>query len=255
MTTATMTPVELVAALLSEMKLTTAAEQMARRLIDAGFDEALPVVAEVLADEQEARRVRRVERLLRASKLPPGKTFDTWQDKHLSRKLVQSIRELAGGAFADRGANILAFGLPGTGKTHAVCAIGHAVVASGRSVYFTPTFRLVQQLLTARRDLELSRLLRKLDGFDVLICDDLGYIQQSADEAEVLFTLMAERYERRSMVLTSNLVFGKWDQVFRNPMATAAAIDRLVHHSVILEFGGPSYRTKGRKRRKAGVSS
>lgn len=214
-----------------------------------------PASSSSLADEQKARRVRRVERLRRASKLPPGKTFDTWQDTHLSRKLVQSIGELAGGAFADRGANVLAFGLPGTGKTHALCAIGHALVASGRSVYFTPTFRLVQQLLSAKRDLELPRLLRKLDGFDVLICDDLGYIKQADDEAEVLFTLMAERYERRSMMLSSNLVFSKWDQIFRNPMATAAAIDRLVHHSVILEFEGQSFRTKGRKRRKAAVSS
>ena len=250
MTTATI-PIEQIAALLTQMKLTTAAELMTDRLVAAGLDQALPVVAEVLMAEQEARRERRVTRLRRASNLPPGKTFDTWQDAHLSRKLVHSIRELAGGTFADRGANVLAFGLPGTGKTHALCAIGHALVASGRSVYFTPTFRLVQQLLAAKRDLELTRLLRKLDSFDVLICDDLGYIKQNAEEAEVLFTLMAERYERRSMMLTSNLVFSKWDQIFRNPMATAAAIDRLVHHSVILEFDGPSYRTNGHKRRNA----
>jgi DNA replication protein DnaC len=243
-------PSDQIETLLSQMKLTTAAELMSDRLVAAGFDQALPVVAEVLLAEAEARRVRRVTRLRRASQLPPGKTFDTWQDTHLSRKLVHQIRELAGGAFADRGANVLAFGLPGTGKTHALCAVGHALVDAGRSVYFTPTFRLVQQLLAAKRDLELTRMLRKLDSFDVLICDDLGYIKQSAEEAEVLFTLMAERYERRSMMLTSNLVFSQWDQIFKNPMATAAAIDRLVHHSVILEFDGPSYRTKGRKRYK-----
>lgn len=250
MTPATM-PSEQVGTLLTQMKLTTAAEQMAARLVAAGLDQALPIVAEVLMAEAEARHDRRVARLRRESKLPPGKTFDTWQDTHLPRKLVHSIRELASGALADRGANVLAFGLPGTGKTHALCAVGHALVDSGRSVYFTPTFRLVQQLLTAKRDLELTRLLRKLDAFDVLICDDLGYIKQNAEEAEVLFTLMAERYERRSMMLTSNLVFSKWDQIFRNPMATAAAIDRLVHHSVILEFDGPSYRTKGHKRHTA----
>lgn len=245
----TMSLEERISAQLRELNLTTAAGEMVRRLVDAGQDEALPVVAEVLADEQQARHHRRVDRLRRASKLPPGKTFDTWQDSHLPRKLVRTLRELATGAFAERAANVLAFGLPGTGKTHAMCALGHALVQSGRSVLFTPTFRLVQQLLAAKRDLELPRALRKLDNFDVLICDDLGYIQQNEEEVEVLFTLMAERYERRSMVITSNLVFSQWDQIFHNPMATAAAIDRLVHHSVILEFDAPSYRTNEAKQR------
>ena len=108
---------------------------------------------------------------------------------------------------------------------------------------FAPTFKLVQDLLAAKRDLELPRALRRLDSFSVLILDDIGYVQQSPEEIEVLFTLMAERYERRSMLITSNLVFSQWDQIFKNPMTTAAAIDRLVHHSAILEFDVPSHRT------------
>ena len=120
MTTMTMPVSERIGALLVEMKLTTAAVEMARRLIDAGFDQALPVVADVLKEEQEARRHRRIERLLRASQIPPGKTFETWEDKHLPRKLVQRIHALSTGLFADDATNILAFGLPGTGKTHAV---------------------------------------------------------------------------------------------------------------------------------------
>lgn len=107
-----------------------------------------------------------------------------------------------------------------------------------------PAFKLVQDLLAAKRDLELPRALKKLDRFDVLILDDIGYIKQRPDEVEVLFTLMAERYERRSLIITSNLVFSEWDQIFQNPMTTAAAIDRLVHHSVILEFDVPSYRSE-----------
>jgi DNA replication protein DnaC len=121
-------------------------------------------------------------------------------------------------------------------KTHAAAALGHALVQRGHSVLFSPTFRLVQELLAAKRDLALPRALQRLDAFEVLILDDIGYVQQSADEVEVLFTLMAERYERRSLVITSNLVFGEWDRIFKNPMTTAAAIDRLVHHSTILEF-------------------
>ena len=95
----------------------------------------------------------------------------------------------------------------------------------------------------AKRDLELPRALRKLDAFELIILDDIGYIRQQPDEVEVLFTLMAERYERRSLMITSNLVFSQWDQIFQNPMTTAAAVDRLVHHSSILEFDVPSYRT------------
>jgi DNA replication protein DnaC len=128
-------------------------------------------------------------------------------------------------------------------------ALGHRLVEAGHAVYFTPAYRLVQELLAAKRDLALPRALRKLDQFEVLILDDLGYVQQDAAEAEELFTLLAERYERRSLVITSNLVFSQWDQILRNPMATAAAIDRIVHHSVILEFDVPSYRTAEARRR------
>ena len=105
-------------------------------------------------------------------------------------------------------------------------------------------------MLAAKRDLELPRMLRKLDNFDLLVIDDLGYLPQGAEESEVLFTLIAERYERRSLGITSNLVFSEWEKVFANPMATAAAIDRIVHHSVILEFDVPSYRTNAAQNRR-----
>lgn len=130
-------------------------------------------------------------------------------------------------------------------------ALGHALVEAGRSVLFTPTDALVQELLAAKRDLGLPRALRRRDLFDVLVLDDLGYVQQQAEETEVPFTLLAERYERRSMVITSNLVFSQWEQIFKNPLTTAAAIDRVVHHSVILEFDVPSYRTEKASHRKA----
>lgn len=113
---------------------------------------------------------------------------------------------------------------------------------TGHSVLFVPAYRLAQDLLAAKRDLQLPRALRKLDQFEFLLLDDLGYLPQGADESQVLFTLMAERYERRSLGITSNLVFSQWDTIFQNPMATAAAIDRVVHHAVILEFDVPSYR-------------
>ena len=168
----------------------------------------------------------------------------------LPRPLVRKLTELARGRFLDEAINGLLFGLPGTGKSHAAAAIGHALVEQGHSVLFAPTYRLVQDLLAAKRDLDLPRALRKLDNFDLLILDDLGYVQQSEDEIEVLFTLLAERYERRSVLITSNLVFSQWERIFKNPMTTVAAIDRLVHHSVILEFAVDSYRTKKKDKKK-----
>ena len=151
---------------------------------------------------------------------------------------------LCEGAFVERGDNVLAFGLPGRGKTHLVCALGHELVQRGRRVFFTPTFALVQRLLAAKRDLRLEKELAILDRFDAVILDDIGYVQQSREEMEVLFTFLADRYERRSVIITSNLLFSEWDRIFKDPMTTAAAIDRLVHHSVILEMTGPMMSTR-----------
>ena len=179
----------------------------------------------------------------RAAKLPAGKTWESLDLDRFPAKLQQQLEELASGGFVDRAVNVLAFGLPGTGKTHAMVALADRLIEQGRSVHFVPTYQLVQDLLAAKRDLDLPRALRKLDRFDVLILDDLGYLKQRANESEVLFTLIAERYERRSIIVTSNMVFSQWEEIFQSPMATAAAIDRIVHHSVITEFDVPSYRT------------
>lgn len=238
--------------LLTTFGLTTAAGELVSRFVEADQQSALPLLLEMFELEAHERHERRIGRLRRASKLPPGKTFDTLDEGRLPAALVRKLHELAEGDFLDEATNVLAFGLPGVGKSHALCAVGHALVERGYSVLFVPTYTLVQELLVAKRDLALPRALRKLDHFAVLLLDDLGYIQQSPEEAEVLFTLLAERYERRSVMLTSNLVFGHWERIFRDQMATAAAIDRLVHHSVLLEFDVPSYRTERAKRRGKG---
>lgn len=227
---------ERLAELLTAFKLPTVNAELVPRLTKAGFADALAVVLEVLETEHDDRKQRRVERLLRAAKLPPGKTLEALTEHRLPKPLLAKLRELATGDFLDRAVNVLCFGLPGVGKSHVAAALGHELVRRGRSVYFAPTYEVVQELLAAKRDLALPRALRKFDSFDLVVLDDLGYIQQSPEEAEVLFTLVAERYERRSLALTSNLVFSQWDRIFRNSMATAAAVDRLVHHAVVLEF-------------------
>ena len=226
-----------------QFRLPTMGAQSVSRFTAAGHGDALETLLEVLEQEAEDRRQRRIGRLRTASRLPAGKTWETFEHDRVPLALRQQLGELASGSFVDRGVNVLAFGLPGTGKTHALCAVGHRLVEAGRSVLFAPAYRLVQDLLAAKRDLALPRQLRKLDNYDFLLLDDLGYLPQGAEESEVLFTLIAERYERRSLGITSNLVFSQWEHIFANPMATAAAIDRVVHHSVILEFDVPSYRT------------
>lgn len=238
---------DLVTRRLLEFKLTTAAVEIVPRLIEHDLGAAVPVLGEVLDAEAEARHERRVTRLRRASKLPATKTFDSFDMDRIPVALRQKIATLRDGAFLADATNILAFGLPGTGKSHALAALGHELILAGRSVLFVPTYEIVQELLAAKRDLDLPRKLRKLDNFELIILDDIGYVQQSSDEAEVLFTLLAERYERQSVALTSNLVFSDWDRVFKDKMATTAAIDRLVHHSVILEFDVVSYRSAHRR--------
>ena len=240
---------ERIGQLCGQFKLPTVGAQSVARFTAAGHGDALATFLEVLEQEAEDRRHRRINRLRRESRLPSGKTWETFEHDRVPLALRQQLDQLAQGSFVERGINVLAFGLPGTGKTHARCALGHRLVEAGHSVLFAPAYRLVQELLAAKRDLDLPRQLRKLDNFDFLLLDDLGYLPQGAEESEVLFNLIAERYERRSLGITSNLVFSEWERIFANPMATAAAIDRVVHHSVILEFDVPSYRTNAAQQR------
>ena len=205
-------------------------------------------LVELLKLECEARRQNRIARNLRASKLPSSKTLDNFDKKRLPAKVAAHLNILTDGSFLKRCENVLAFGNPGSGKTHLLCAIGHQLIEQGRRVLFVSCSQLVQDLLIAKRDLEMSKLLKKLSRYDAIIVDDIGYVQQSRQEMEVLFTFLADRYERGSLMITSNLPFSKWEQIFKDPMTAAAAIDRLVHHSVILELNIESYRMQVAKK-------
>ena len=203
--------------------------------------------------EAADRRERRQERLLRESGLPSGKTLGNLDEGKLTAKVRRLLPTLLEGGFVERAENLLVFGLPGRGKSHFLCALGRELVLRhGHTVLFTPTFKLVQQLLTAKKELRLNELLKKLDRVEAIILDDLGYVQQSREEMEVLFTFLAERYERRTVMLSSNLIFSKWDQIFKDPMTTMAAVDRLVHHAIILEFDGETLRDPQRKEKGGG---
>ena len=202
----------------------------------------------LVENELNERLRRRIERQLKESGLPPGKTLEALDEAKLPDKVRRQLPTLLSGELIRRGDNLLCFGLPGRGKSHLVAALGREWIQRHQlKVLFTPTFKLVTQLLAAKRDLKLPSALAKLDRFDVVVLDDIGYVQQSREEMEVLFTFLAERYEKKSVVITSNLVFSQWDQIFKDPMTTMAAIDRLVHHATILEFNGDSHRAQSAK--------
>jgi len=187
--------------------------------------------------EFEDRKERKTRRLITQSKLEKDKSYDLLDKKLLPEKIRRILPSLLEGDFVKKAENVLAFGLPGRGKTHVVEAIAwELVLRHNYRVLFTATFKLVENLLAAKKNLELECHLKKLDRYDVIILDDIGYVQQSREEMEVLFTFLAERYERKSIMITSNLVFSQWEKIFKDPMTTMAAVDRLVHHSIILEF-------------------
>lgn len=212
----------------------------------------LEYLLELAQRECQERRHKRVERLLNDSRLPLEKSWSALDLKRLPAKVVQQARTLLEGSFLDRCENVLVFGQPGSGKTHLLSAMGQELVRSGRKVLFRKCGLLVQELLAAKRDLKLPATIKRLGNYEALVLDDLGYVQQSREEMEVLFLLLAERYERGSVLLSSNLPFSGWEAIFKDPMTTAAAIDRLVHHSVIIELNVPSYRAEQAKKAQQG---
>lgn len=211
---------------------------------------------ELAALEAHDRHDRRIARLMREARLPREKTLATLEADRLPAAVRTQLARLADGGFLASHTNVCIFGNPGTGKTHCMAAIANELVRQGHAVLFTSVAALVERLLEAKRDLRLTRELQRLDRIECLALDDIGYVQHDRAEMEVLFTLLAQRYERRSVMITSNLVFSQWDQIFKDAMTTAAAIDRVVHHSIILELNVSSYRAEaaGKRATKPGAN-
>jgi len=224
--------------LLTQLNLTAMADgfaDVALRAAKEGLSHEA-YLSELARLEVEQRTQRRTARLVRASGLPVEKTFRTLALSRLTPVLQLQLERLKSASFLESATNVLAIGKPGVGKSHCLAAVGYELVYAGHPVLWTPTSTLVQRLLAAKRDLRLPQELAKLDKFACVILDDIGYVQQNRDEMEVLFTFLAERYERKSVMITTNLVFSEWERIFKDPMTTMAAIDRLVHHSVILDM-------------------
>jgi DNA replication protein DnaC len=223
---------------LTELNLTTARRQCSE-LAQKAESESLSYqefLLSVIEAECQARRIRRIDRRLRESRLPIEKNLETFELKRLPQKVNRQVKTLLQGDFLNHNENLLIFGNPGSGKTHLICALAQELIRQDKRIYFGTCALLLQELLLAKKDLRLPKLLKKLSRFDAIIIDDIGYVQQEKEEMEVLFTLLAE--------------LSKWENIFKDPMMTAAAVDRIVHHSVILELNIASYRINTAKNRK-----
>ena len=235
------------ALMLSDLRLPTI-KRLAGDLCAQSDREGWPghrLLESLLEHELAEREARRIDRHRAESGLSPDKrlsSFDFAAVPSVSKAQVTALAE--GTEWLDRGANVLLFGPPGVGKSHLVCALGHALIDAGRRVLFTRCSDLVQRLQAARRDLRLPQELAKLDRFDLLILDDLSYVRRDQAETSALFELIAERYERKSIAITANTPFSLWGEVLVEPALRLAAVDRLVHHSTILEMNVESYRRR-----------
>lgn len=220
--------------------------QVAERVIkeQLGYIEYLQELAKI---EIEQRQQKTIMQLLKLAKLPRSKLLIDFDITRIPSLHPGLLKNLSTGDFIDRCENLLIFGNPGTGKSHLSIALTREWCLQGRRCLYLSAANLVQQLLSAKNGLGLNNFIKKLDRFEVLVIDDISYIPYEKTESDVLFVLLAERYEQRSTVITSNLAFSGWNQIFKDEMTTAAAIDRLVHHSIILELNTESYRIKTAK--------
>lgn len=199
---------------------------------------------DLLNREVDCKTNRKVERLLKDSSLGLSKSMEAFDTKRLTQRLLGQVQNLLRGDFLKRKENILAFGSPGSGKTHLLSGIAQELCRREHRVLFKTCEEWVEVLLQQKAALSLSAYLKKLDRYELLFIDDIGYVQKSREEMEVLFSLLAHRYERGSVMITSNLMFSQWEQIFKDPMTTVAVVDRVVHHSIILEMNLSSYRAE-----------
>jgi len=202
---------------------------------------------ELLTREIDSKTDKKIQRLLKESGLDLRKTLESFDMTRLTPRLLGQVKNLRRGEFLKRQENILVFGNPGSGKSHLLSGICQELCRREHRILFKKCEDMVEILLQQKADLKLSEYLKKLKKYDLIFIDDIGYVQKSREEMEVLFSLLDHRYERGSVVITSNLMFSQWEQIFKDPMTTVAVIDRVVHHSVILEMNISSYRAEKAK--------
>jgi DNA replication protein DnaC len=223
-------------------------DKLARRCAAEGADHVAYLLR--LAELELLDRERRmVERRIRQARFPAVKSLDSFDFAAIPSLNRMLVLELARGAYVERRENVIALGNSGTGKTHVALGLGLAACQKGFPVGFTTAAALVHELLEARGERRLLRLHKRLAGHKLLIVDELGYVPLSTTGAELLFEVFSRRYERGSVLVTSNLPFDEWTSVFGSERLTGALLDRLTHHVHVLEMNGDSYRLKASRRR------
>lgn len=245
--------------LLKQLKLSTIAavwKDYSDRAETEGWSKA-QYLAALCEEEVNQRYSRRIERYFKESKLPAGKTLASFDFSQLPDLEADKIEAMASDpSWVHRAENLIFFGPSGTGKTHLVGAICNGLIEQNTRVRYYQATSLVQELQRARQELQLERLFAKLDKYAVIVLDDIGYVKKNEAETHVLFELIAHRYETGSMIITANHSFGDWDQIFADSIMTVAAIDRLVHHAMIIEIKSDalSFRKKQALSRNQGLS-
>lgn len=233
-----------------QLKLSYLKENYARLIQEAqalnqGYEEFL---AHLLSLEVEQRKNNRIQTLIRQSKLPQKVTFDDYLDNHLSIKLRKQIKELQQLQFIDRKENVILLGNPGVGKTHLATTIGMEACLIGKSVLFTNIPNLVVELKEAMSANQLTYYKRRFSKYDLVILDELGYVSFDQVGSEILFNLLSNRTSMGSIIITTNLSFDRWEEVFKDPMLTAAMVDRIAHRAHVLDLSGKSFRVEDTKK-------
>jgi DNA replication protein DnaC len=206
-------------------------------------------LASCIGAELSNKHQQRVARLLKESKLDREKNVDQYDFSIRSGVSLKEIRRLAEGEFIKEACNVVFYGDIGVGKSHLAYSLVRELCGKGIKCYFTTTHQLIDDLVVAKSSLTLAKLLRKLDRFDLIVCDELGYVVQGKEGGELFFQFISQRYERKSVMFTTNLTFSEWDKVFGSPITTAAAVDRIIHKCETFNILGPSKRGEDAKKR------
>jgi len=208
-------------------------------------------LAKLVQIELAAKHRLKVERLTREAKIPLYKSQDAYNFDLRTGITAKEINRLATGDFVRQAANVVFYGSFGVGKTHLAIALAGKLCEAGFKCLYSTTHGLINQLVTAKRDLALASLFKRLDKFDLIVCDELGYVPHDQDGADLFFQLISQRNERKSLLITTNLTYSEWDKVFLNLRTTAAAVDRVIHNCETFNIEGPSWREIIAKKRLA----
>ena len=201
-------------------------------------------LASLVASEIEQKKMLKIKKAIKASQIPIPKILGSYDFTCRSGINAEQVARLASGDFIRKASNVVLYGPFGVGKSHLASALTIAACEVGYNCLFISTQSMISQLAEAQSNLTMTQLFKKLDKFDLITLDELGYTPQNAEGANLFFQLISQRYERRSLLITTNLPFSAWDKVFINPMSTEAAVDRIIHNCETFNISGTSWRSK-----------